>query len=154
MRQTRGWTTTRAVSTIALALAVGAGTTACSVRDSNASAGILTRTLPSEGEMTAIIGGTLAIDARGCVLVSGSPVVWPAGTTLAADPPAIQLPGGQVVRPGQLVSGGGGEIPSMSIRQTNLRIDGDLDAALECAPETAHVKVFNARGASMAVAER
>jgi hypothetical protein len=120
--------------------------------DQSQSNGLLTRTLGNEGEMAGIVSGTLQVDSdRGCVLVSGSAVVWPAGTTLAGEPPEIHLPGGQRARPGDTVVGGGGEIPGASIRDTALRIEGDLTHALGCAPADSIVRVFNARGEAMSV---
>lgn len=81
--------------------------------------GLLTRSLDGdEGEMTAILRGTLALDPdRGCVLLSGMPVVWPAETTLTADPPELRLPGGLTARTGDTITGGGGEVPAAAIRQ-------------------------------------
>jgi hypothetical protein len=73
-----------AMSTIALVAVVGG----CSIGGSQEPNGLLTRSSErSAGEMTAIVGGTLAIAQDGrCVLLSGKPVVWPAETTLTTDP--------------------------------------------------------------------
>jgi len=53
----------------------------------SSSGGLLTRsTAGNEGEMTAIVGGTFELDPdRGCVLLDGKPVVWPAGTTVSTS---------------------------------------------------------------------
>ncbi|MGI8479457.1 MAG: hypothetical protein ACR2M2_06330 [Gaiellaceae bacterium] len=115
--------------------------------------GLLTRSLDGdEGEMTAILRGTLALDPdRGCVLLSGMPVVWPAETTLTADPPELRLPGGLTARTGDTITGGGGEVPAAAIRQTSIRVEGDLTSALECAPAESKVAVLSARGDQITV---
>lgn len=138
---------------LAFALAVVAS--GCDLRGSQEppSAGLLTRSLEgAEDEMTAIVGGTLELDAeRGCVLLSGKPVVWPSGTTLTTNPPAVRLPGGLDASSGDVIRGGGGEVPAAGIRETALRIEGDLTSVLSCAPEDGAVIVFNARGDAMSV---
>jgi hypothetical protein len=111
----------------------------------------LTRANPGNGEMTAIIAGTLQLGDNGCILLSGEPVVWPAETTLASDPPELRLPGGLTARSGDSIQGGGGEVPASGIRDTKLDIDGDLTKALDCAPATSPVVVFTARGEAMTV---
>lgn len=119
-------------------------------RSQEPSSGLLTRSPDRDGgEMAAIVGGTLELDAkRGCVLLSGKPVVWPDGTILTTNPPAVRLPGGLDGRPGDVITGGGGEVPATGIRETTLRIKGDLSSALSCAPDSA-VIVFTARGDAM-----
>jgi hypothetical protein len=110
--------------------------------------GLLTRSPEGEqGEMTGIVGGTLELDPdRGCVLLSGKPVVWPAETTLTTNPPKLHLPGGLTARSGHRISGGGGEVPAAGIRETSIRIEGDLTRALTCAPAGSEVIVFSTRG--------
>jgi hypothetical protein len=115
--------------------------------------GLLTRSLEGEeGEMAAIVGGTLELDfGRGCVLLSGKPVVWPAETTLTTNPPELHLPDGLTARSGDKISGRGGEVPAARIRETSIRIEGDLTRALTCAPADSEVIVFSTRGYQISV---
>jgi len=119
----------------------------------SSSGGLLTRsTAGNEGEMTAIVGGTFELDPdRGCVLLDGKPVVWPAGTTVSTDPPELHLPGDLTARSGDVIKGGGGEVPAAAIRETSIGIDGDLTSALSCAPSESEVIVFWARGGDILV---
>lgn len=121
--------------------------------NSTASDGLLTRAPEGSGaEMTAIVGGGLELDpGSGCVLLDGKPVVWPTGTSLSTDPPEIHLPGDLTARPGDTIRGGGGEVPSATIRETAIRIEGDLARALRCAPSAKEVIVFWARDGEMHV---
>ena len=132
---------------VALLLAGGGDTAADSAEI------LLTRTAaPGQAEMSAIVGGELAIDLdRGCVLLSEKPVVWPAGTTLATDPARVELPNGATARPGDVVSGGGGEVPAGHLRSGELPIVGDVDRALACAPDEPDAVVFTARGDALSV---
>jgi hypothetical protein len=99
----------------------------------------------------AIPSGVLELDLdRGCVLLSGQAVIWPAGTTLSRDPPRLHLPGGLTARPGATVRGGGGVVPPAGPRQSSSGIEGDLEKALGCATEP-EVVVFWSRGGSMSV---
>lgn len=140
------WTLFAALLMLALAVLASG----CDVGDSQEPSvdGLLTRSLEGdEEEMAALLRGTLELDPdRGCVLLSGKPVVWPAGTTLTTDPPEIHLPGGLNARPGDVVTGGGGEVPGKTIRDTAIRIEGDLTGALDCASVETAVVVFTARG--------
>jgi hypothetical protein len=115
--------------------------------------GLLSRSPETaEDEMDAIIGGTLEIDPeRGCILLSGRPVIWPAGTKLTIDPPEVNLPGGLTARAGDAISGRGGEVPASKIRETSIRIEGDVTHALECVPIDIQVAVFSARGDNISV---
>jgi len=102
--------------------------------------------------MTAIVGGTLELDPdRGCLLLSGKPVVWPAGTTLTSDPAELQLPGGLTARSGDVITGGGGEVQAARIRATAIRIEGELTGALGCAPADSEVVILTARGSGISV---
>jgi hypothetical protein len=102
--------------------------------------------------MAAFVGGALQLDpARGCVLLSGRPVIWPADTILEGNPPKIHLTNGLIARHGDNVRGGGGGIPATAVRETVLRIKGDLTHALSCAPTESTVVVFNARGDEFSV---
>lgn len=102
-------------------------------------------------EMDALPSGTLELDLdRGCVLLSGRAVVWPAGTTLTRDPPQLHLPGGLTAKSGDTVRGGGGALPGAHLRENSNVIEGDLDSALACAPEH-EVFFFTSRGAGMSV---
>ena len=117
--------------------------------------GLLTRSGSGESEMAAIVGGKLVLDpVRGCILISGKPVVWPAGTTVTSDPREIHLPVGLTARPGDTIRGGGGGVPAAALRQTSLRIEGDLSSALDCAPAGSEAVVFTARGDGMSVSSR
>lgn len=115
--------------------------------------GLLTRSEePNQAEMSAIMRGTLELDLdRGCVLLSGKPVVWPAGTTLSEDPPLLRFPNGAEAAPGDLVTGGGGEIPADRLGDTTMSFEGDVQAARDCAPAAEEVVVFTARGDDIAV---
>lgn len=125
----------RALTTIVLAVGF-AGATGCDTSDSRSLEDtLLTRAADDSGDSPdAQIQGTLELDAeRGCILLSGMPVIWPAGTTASTEPPELHLPDGSRIRHGEVVTGGGGEIPAASVQQTRLRIEGDLDAAIACA---------------------
>jgi hypothetical protein len=101
--------------------------------------------------MDAIVAGIVEIDLEtGCVWLSDEggaryPVVWPAGTAAQLEPPAVLVPGRQVVETGDLVEGGGGFVDADSAT------DG---AGLDSFPgECVHVgdaAVFNA-GSSITV---
>ncbi|MBA8803012.1 hypothetical protein FB382_001303 [Nocardioides ginsengisegetis] len=53
------------------------------------------------------LGGTLRY-VDGCLLLDASPVVWPEGTTWAADQRSVRLPNDELVAIGDHVFGGGG----------------------------------------------
>jgi hypothetical protein len=101
--------------------------------------------------MDALVLGT--VDIRdGCVLlvqedVPGGatapayPVIWPAGTTWQADPPAVVLEGGRVVELGTSVRGGGGYLMRDNIE--NLAGAAVADAAEECTGATGEIAFFN-----------
>lgn len=110
--------------------------------------GLLTRSPEGPQEdLNAIVGGVLELDLdRGCVLVAGKPVIWPAGTTLTTDPSELRLPGGQTARSGDTISSGGGAVPASGIRETSIGIEGDLADALECAPAHSAVLLLATRG--------
>lgn len=64
----------------------------------------------SEGDgsgLHALIEGELSMD-DGCLLVGGTPVVWPVGTTWDADTRTVRLPKGDAIAPGDRVRGSGG----------------------------------------------
>ncbi|AXH96607.1 hypothetical protein DV701_11170 [Ornithinimicrobium avium] len=69
----------------------------------------------SEQGSDAEIGGVLGLGPGGCLglLTEGSdapvPLVWPAGSKLSEDGTSVTVPGLGEVRPGQTVTGGGGE---------------------------------------------
>ena len=77
--------TARFAGVVAIAM-VAAG---CTVRDSTTD-GLVTRADEPSDEMTALVGGRLAVDGD-CFLLSGLPVVWPAGTMRSADGSSIEL---------------------------------------------------------------
>ena len=73
---------------------------------------VLTSPPPGEGSggMDSPVRGTLVFDeSTGCLYLDRSPVVWPAGATWQADPPAVKIHG-QLIEPGMKVIGGGGSI--------------------------------------------
>lgn len=137
--------TARFAGVVAIAM-LAAG---CTVGDPTTD-GLVTRADKPSDEMTALVGGRLAVDGD-CFLLSGLPVVWPAGTKLSADGSSIELPNGSTVSPGDLVQGGGGQVPAATIRDTALQFEGDLDTALRCAPSATEVVVFTVRGDGMTV---
>ncbi|MBA3376780.1 MAG: hypothetical protein H0U00_13380 [Actinobacteria bacterium] len=122
-------------------------------RPDASSRGLLTRSnQEDQAEMTAIVGGTLELDPdRGCVLLDGKPVVWPAGTTVTTDPPELHLPGDLTASAGDMISGAGGEVASATVRDSSMRVDGDVTTALSCAPSESQVLVFWARDGDMQV---
>lgn len=97
------------------------------------------------GGMDADIEGTLT--TRGaCVLLQSSwsdiafPVIWPAGTSIVGEYPlTLQLPSGEELAVGQVVSGGGGMLHASS---------GEVNVGIpaECLPESGEVAVFNPDG--------
>ncbi len=115
--------------------------------------GLLTRSTEGrQDEMTAIVGGTLELDPeRGCVLLSGKPVIWPAGTTVSSDPSELHLPDGRAARSGDTITGGGGEVVGARIPETSIEIEGDLSRALECAPPGSKVLVLWTRGGDIRI---
>lgn len=140
-------------ASLAASVAVIAGCAFDGSEEPSLDDGLLTRTLGGDGsEMDALVRGNLVLDpVRGCILLSGKPVVWPAGTTVTTDPSRLHLPGGLSAKLGDTISGGGGEVPAVSIRDTALQIDGDLNAALDCGRPDTEVIVFTARGEGMTV---
>ncbi len=116
------------------------------------STALLTRHDEGGAEMNALNRGILEIDPdSGCVLLSGRAAVWPAGTTLTTEPPELHLPGGLVAHPGDAIAGGGGVVPAATIRESSLRIDGDVQKALRCAQTASEIVVFSARGDDVVV---
>jgi len=128
---------------VALASACDLGATGRPTRH-----GLLTRSPDGPQEdLNAIVGGVLELDLdRGCVVVSGKPVVWPAGTSLTTDPPELNLPGGRTARSGDAITAGGGEVDGARIGETSTGIEGDLAGALECAPGGSKVLLLATRG--------
>ena len=114
--------------------------------------GLLTRSDDGGSEMTGLPSGRLELDPdSGCVLLSGKPVVWPKGTTLSTEPLELHLPGGQVVRPGDTIAGGGGTVPATTIQESAMRIEGDVDKAIACARRGSELVVFAARADDIVV---
>lgn len=130
-----------------MALLAGCGTTTTDVSSDDASDVMLLTRLPHEGfGPLAQLGGTLDIDPdRGCVLLSGQPVIWPTDTTLTQNPAVLHLPGGVTAKSGDGVSGTGGEVRAADLPDTRLQIEGDVEKALACAPSSSRVIVFNSR---------
>ena len=91
-----------------------------------------------DGEAAQIVGTLLVAD--GCVLLEQGgqrfPVVWPAGTSVAVeDPLELALPGGDRLRVGGVVSGGGGYHEASSL---------GIDVPGACLNEWGEVARFNA----------
>ena len=82
------------------------------------------------GGMDSPVRGTLVFDeSTGCLYLDGSPVVWPAGATWQADPPAVKIHG-QLIEPGMKVKGGGGSIGYDFVKA--VAGEAVADAAYEC----------------------
>lgn len=98
--------------------------------------------LLARGGTDALVEGTLA--ARdGCVLLEqrdsdvAYPVIWLAGTSIASEEPLVlELPSGEELAIGQVVSGGGG-YHSPSSDQV------EVDIPAECVSDTGEVALFN-----------
>jgi hypothetical protein len=110
------------------------------------------KTEPGE---TLRLRGTLAIDVdRDCILLSGEPVVLPPDTTMTTEPAALRLSTGRRARSGDVVEGRGWSIRAAELARVTQRIEGDLDVALECAPDKTEVVVFRGPGTRMTVSPR
>ncbi len=57
--------------------------------------------------MTAIVEGVVTLEDD-CLLLDGSPVIWPEGTQWDAQAQTVRLPNGEMAAMGDRVSGGGG----------------------------------------------
>ena len=90
-------------------------------------------------------------ESAGCLYLGSSSenrkvVVWPAGASWQADPPAVKIHG-QLIEPGMSVEGGGGYVPYESIKA--VAGTAVADAAQVCADRagqpgpTADVAFFN-----------
>ena len=102
--------------------------------------------------MDGIVRGIVVFDeSAGCLYLGSSSenrkaVVWPAGASWQADPPAVKLQG-QLIEPGMSVEGGGGYVPYESIKA--VAGTAVADAAHVCADRadqpglTADVAFFN-----------
>lgn len=97
--------------------------------------------LPRGGD-DALIEGTLAV-REGCILLglpgdpAAYPVVWPSGTSISnEDPLTLDLPGGDELGIGEVVSGGGGVH-----HVTSARVEVDIPA--RCLPGSEEVIVYN-----------
>ena len=89
----------------------------------------------------ALVGGVLEVDERrGCVLLSGRPVIWPVGTALVHRPLAIRLPDGRTLRPGDALRGGGGAVPASHWPEA---MSGDVAALRRCAEKDDQVILLN-----------
>lgn len=62
----------------------------------------------SQISFTAIVSGTLAVNARGCFEVDHSLLVAPYGSTVSPDPLGVHIPGFGVLLVGQSFTGSGG----------------------------------------------
>lgn len=96
--------------------------------------------------MSAEIKGTVVFDKdSGCIFLESengerSPVVWPAGTSWHANPPAVELQG-QLIEPGMFVEGAGGALHYERVEE--LAGTAVADAAEKCAGPTGEVAFFN-----------
>lgn len=88
------------------------------------------------GGLDAVVAGVLAWDGE-CLLLSGSPVVWPHGTRWDSDRQVLRFEGGEA-RIGDHVSGGGGWSQPQYFK------DSDIRNALErCDGESNEIGAFN-----------
>ena len=100
------------------------------------------------GGTDAQVGGTLVFDENtGCLFLANDeegngrlPVIWPAGASWRADPPAVKLQG-QLIEPGMTVLGGGGYHQHELIKEFAGTIVAD--AAQACAGPTGEIAFFN-----------
>ena len=102
--------------------------------------------------MDGIVRGSVVFDeSAGCLYLGSSSenrkaVVWPAGASWQADPPAVKIHG-QLIEPGMSVEGGGGYVLYESIKA--FAGTAVADAAQACADPTgltgptADVALFN-----------
>ena len=95
--------------------------------------------------MAAIVKGTVVFDKNtGCLFLELEniryPVVWPAGASWQADPPAVKLQG-QLIKPGMSVQGGGGYFKYEGVKALAGTVVAD--AAQACAGPTGEVAFFN-----------
>ncbi len=99
--------------------------------------------------MAADIRGTLVFDDNsGCLFLESEngqrlPVVWPAGASWRADPPAVKLQG-QFIEPGSFVEGAGGALQHERVQE--LAGTAVADAAQECAGPAGEIAFFNIGG--------
>lgn len=98
--------------------------------------------------MGAQVGGTVVFDENtGCLFLEREniryPVVWPAGASWRADPPAVELQG-QLIEPGMTVEGGGGYLKYEHVKGSAGTVVAD--AAQACAGPSGEVALFNIRG--------
>ncbi len=98
--------------------------------------------------MDAEVRGTVVFDENtGCLFLELEniryPVVWPAGASWRADPPAVELQG-QLIEPGMSVDGGGGYLNYEGVEEDAGIIVAD--AAQACAGPTGEVAFFNIGG--------
>lgn len=139
----RGWVSRPSAAAVTVALLAGLLAGCGRVREQRVGDAELRflvhgRDLLPSGGMDAQVGGTLAT-ADGCVLLeqdgSRFPVVWPAGTSVAAtDPLVIELPSGERLSVGDRVLGGGGYLDAESLA---------IDVPAACLNEHGEVAVFN-----------
>ena len=98
--------------------------------------------------MDAEVGGTLAYDENTrCLFLEHEeienvryPVIWPAGASWRADPPAVKLQG-QLIEPGMSVLGGGGYLNYELVKESAGAVVAD--AAQACVGPTGEIAFFN-----------
>ncbi len=95
--------------------------------------------------MDAEVRGIVVFEENtGCLLLEFEnrryPVVWPAGASWQADPPAVELQG-QLIKPGMAVDGGGGYLKYEQVKESAGTVVAD--AAQRCAGPTDEVAFFN-----------
>ena len=93
---------------------------------------VLTSPPPDEnsGGMNGVVRGTLVFNENtGCLYLDQSTVMWPAGATWQADPPAVKIHG-QLIEPGVKVIGGGGSIGHDFVKA--VAGEAVAEAAYEC----------------------
>ena len=95
--------------------------------------------------MDAEVSGTVVFDENAaCLFLELEniryPVVWPAGASWRADPPAVELKG-QLIEPGMYVDGAGGYLQYEHVVESAGTVVAD--AAQACAGPTGEVAFFN-----------
>lgn len=92
--------------------------------------------------MDAIVGGTLSYE-DGCLLLDGSAVLWPGGTSWDDGRQVLVLPDDTEVAPGDGIHGGGGMALEEPVDDSQLDSPA-AKATAGCRAEGASLVVFNA----------
>lgn len=98
----------------------------------------------------ALVSGMVTYDSeKNCLYLAQGEmrwaVVWPGGTEWRSDPPAVQLPNGEIAEPGMRVRGGGGWFDLEFVR--GIAGPEVAEAAATCGGPEAPVAVYNIQDA-------